>query len=42
MTPEKFGSALSSFELSVDEFAEESGVHRTIVYRWLREGDIPK
>jgi excisionase family DNA binding protein len=42
VTPDEFTEALKSLDISIDQFAERSGTHRTTVYRWVREGEIPK
>ncbi|MES2055809.1 MAG: helix-turn-helix domain-containing protein [Pseudomonadota bacterium] len=42
MTADEFSAALVTLGLSIDQFAEQSGTHRSTVYRWIRDGDIPK
>ena len=36
------GAALEALDLSIDGFADRADVHRTTVYRWLREGKAPR
>jgi DNA-binding transcriptional regulator YiaG len=42
VSPDEFTEALKSLDTSIDQFAERSGTHRTTVYRWAREVEIPK
>jgi DNA-binding transcriptional regulator YiaG len=42
LTGAELATALTSIGLSVDQFAERSGTHRSTVYRWIREDEIPK